>query len=219
MFGINQSLDIGEPRGLDESKLGSLVGLMRATSISPLKLFIVGKRMLLRIHNGKFEQGENLGIFGMVISNKFDRGEILDFFAKIEFFIDEIICAFLIEWPFSINRLYLKAVYSKIDLNQKIHVLKDEWEIIEEEKFKKLMKLKKARNVLAHSCDYDSVSCGKDGTLKTNFEHFKKDLKFVWERLIVAYNNVQPSDDLIDDVMNFIESKKKNQQMTHSKVS
>ena len=96
---------------------------------------------------------------------------------------------------------WLDSLNVKIDLSQKIHILRDEWKLISDDTFQILSKLKNVRNVLAHSWDFGNAIYGKDKTLEINFPKFQQDLKEIWKRLIVVYENLQPQNELIDNLI------------------
>ena len=201
LFQEDNPLDMGEPKDIDEDKLNKLFIFMRENRVQPAKFFIIGKKQWLRVYGGKINHGLHRDEFGAIIPDRLERGEILDSFAKLEFIINEIIQAVILKNDLSINGLRLESLNSKIDLNQKVRILREEWKIISNDTFQMLMKLKNVRNVLAHSWDFDNATYGKDKTLETNFEQFQQDLKEVWKRLIVTYENVQPQNDLMDNVL------------------
>ena len=101
----------------------------------------------------------------------------------------------------SVSALRLESLYSKMDLSQKIKILREEWKIISEDTYQMLLKLKNVRNVLAHSWDYADAVYGKDKSIATNYEQFQQDLKEVWKRLIITYENVQPQNKFMDKVL------------------
>lgn len=197
----DKALDAGTPKDIDEAKLNELIIFMRENRIHPSKIFIVGKKQWLRVYGRTVNHGFHRDEFGAIIPDRLERGEILDSFAKLEFIINEIIQAVILENDLSINGLRLESLNSKIDLNQKVRILREEWKIISDDTFQMLIKLKNVRNVLAHSWDFDNAAYGKDKTLETNFSQFQQDLKEVWKRLIVTYENVQPQNELMDKVM------------------
>lgn len=206
-----KTLDIGEPKDIDEARLNELMGIMEKHKISPSNIFIIGKKRWLRVYEGTINYGYHKEEFGGIVPSRFDRGDIIDSFTKIEFIINEIIQAFIIKNDFSEKSLHLDSLNNKIDLVQKIHILRDEWKIISDDTFQLLNKLKNVRNVLAHNWDFGNAVYGTNKTLKSNFENFKKDLKEVWKRLIVVYENLQPQDELMDDIIlrlnNIVENK------------
>ena len=207
-----ETLDLGEPKDIDEAKLKELIDIMDNHRIRPLKIFIVGKKQWLRVYGGNVSHGFHMEEFGGVIPRKLDRGEILDSFSKIEFMINEIIQAVILKEDFSAKGSWLDSLNNKIDLSQKIRILRDEWELISDETFQMLTKLKNVRNILAHSWDFGNAVYGKDKTLKTNFPQFCKDLKEIWKRLVVVYENLQPQNELMNklilELKNNIEQRK-----------
>ncbi len=203
------TLDIGEPKDIDESKLEEFSRLTRQYSIRPSKLFIVGKKRFLRIYMGSINEGFHDEEFGHVVPRSIKRGDILDSFSKIEFIINEIISSAIAGGDISHKGIKVDDLSIKIDLSQKIHILK-EWHFIGEETFQKLMKLRNVRNVLAHSWEFNNAVYGKDQTLKTNFKQFQEDLREVWKRLIVVYENVRPQNQLMDNLINELKGMIKN---------
>ncbi len=196
-----KTLDLGEPKDINEEKLKELLDLMDKHRIRPLKIFIVGKKQWLRVYGSNISHGFHREEFGEVIPRNLDRGDILDAFTKIEFIINEIIQSVILEKDLSEKGSWLDSINTKIDLSQKIHILREEWNLISDDTFQMLNKLKNVRNVLAHSWDFGNAIYGKDKTLETNFRQFQQDLKEVWKRLIVVYENVQPQDELMDKLI------------------
>jgi hypothetical protein len=196
------ALDLEEPKDIDETKLKELIELMDTHRIRPLKIFIVGKKQWLRVYGRSISHGLHREEFGEIVPRGLERGDILDSFTKIEFIINEIIQAVILKNDFSDKTQFLDSLNTKIDLAQKLHILKDEWGLIGDDTFQKLMKLKDVRNVLAHSWDFGNAVYGKDKTLETNFGQFKNDIKEVWKRLIVVYELIQPQNELMDNLIN-----------------
>ena len=170
-------IDSGEPKDIDEEKLKKLINLMETKQIRPLKIFIVGKNQWLRVYGRNISHGVHREEFGIVVPSGFDRGQLLDAFSKLEFIINEIIQAVLLKNDFSVKGSWLDSLNTKIDLAQKLHIIRDEWKLISDETYQMLNKLKNVRNVLAHSWIFEDAIYGKDKTLKTNFDQFKGSLE------------------------------------------
>ncbi|MBS3095503.1 hypothetical protein J4231_02385, partial [Candidatus Woesearchaeota archaeon] len=188
----DKALDVGTPKDIDENKLNELIKFMRENRVRPSKFFVVGKKQWLRVYGRTVSHGFHRDEFEEIVPPRLERGEILDSFAKLEFIINEIIQAVILKNDLTISGLLLESLISKIDLNQKIRILRDEWKIISDDTYQMLMKLKNIRNILAHSWEFDNATYGKNNTLETNFGQFQQDLKEVWKRLIITYENVQP---------------------------
>jgi len=198
-------LDLGEPKDIDESKLKKLIELMNIKQIRPLKIFIVGKKQWLRVYGKNVSYGMHKEDFGLVTPSTLDRGQILDAFSKLEFILNEIIQAVILKNDFSAKGQWLDDLNTRIDFAQKLHIIRDNWKLISDETYQMLNKLKNVRNVIAHRWIIDDAIYGKDKTLKTNFDQFKKDLKEVWKRLVVVYETLQPQDELMDKLIEELE--------------
>ncbi|MBU0460399.1 MAG: hypothetical protein KJ597_02555 [Nanoarchaeota archaeon] len=201
-----EPLDVGEPKDIDETKLGELNKLMTENKVRPIKCFIVGKKRWMRVYRTSISHGMHAEDFGNVVPRSLDRGEILDSFSKIEFMVNEIIQAVILKNDFSAKGAWLDSLNTKVDLAQKISILRDEWKIISDDTFQMLTKLRKVRNILAHSWDFGHAQYGKDKTLESNFQQFKQDLKNVWKRLVVTYDNVQPQNEFMDMMINTLKA-------------
>ena len=88
--------DTEKRKGIDEGKLIELGNILFKERIRPQRLFLVGKKEYIRIYKGLISHGMNMEDYGAVVPRRLDRGEILDSFSKIEFFINEIINAKLL---------------------------------------------------------------------------------------------------------------------------
>lgn len=203
--------DNGEPKDIDEEKLQKVINLIEESIARPMKLFIVGKKRWLRVYWGHVNYGSNEKEFGDIVPKNLNRGEILDSFAKIEFIINEIIDTIIFQEKISNKSFLLESLSNKVDLAQKIHILKNDWGIISQETYEMLHKLKSVRNVLAHSWDFGDAVYGEDQNLETNFPQFQQDIKEVWKRLVVVYEHIQPQNELMDFIISEFEKVKEEQ--------
>ena len=188
-------VEFEEPK---EEFIFELRKIMLAEKIWPTKLFIVGKKRYLLVYQNITSEGNNAEDFGAIKPTHLKRGDILDSFSKIELIINEIIEAKILGE--GQERQKFSELSEKIDLSQKIHLLKS-WDLIGQETFELLHKMKMVRNSLAHSWHIKNIIYGKDQTLETNFAKFKDDLKLIWNRLINVYDSVRPQNEELKKVL------------------
>jgi len=165
-----------------------LSDFMTENRIRPSKLFIVGKTHHLLVYQNIINEGYSREDFGVVIPSRLERGDILDSFSKIELIVNEILEAKVLKEGDS-NRF--SHLLEGITFAQKINLL-NSWNLISEDTFQILHRLKSVRNVLAHSWHIENAIYGKNKTLKTNFSQFKEDIKKIWSRLINIYDFLKP---------------------------
>ncbi len=179
-------VEFEEPRG---ELIFELRKIMLDHKIWPSKLFIVGKKRYLLVYQNITSEGNHVEDFGAIKPSHLKRGDVLDSFSKIELIVSEIIEAKIVGE--GKEKQKFSELSEKIDLTQKIHLLKS-WKLIGQETFELLHKMKAVRNLLAHSWHIKNVIYGKDKTLETNFLKFQNDLKLIWNRLINVYDSVRP---------------------------
>jgi len=188
--------DLQEPK---VELLFELNKIMIEKRIYPQKLFIVGSDKFLLVYQGMVSHGMNRGDFGVVVPTNLDRGKILDSFSKFELIINEIIEAKILEET-SENAPELSDLTDRISLSQKIHLLK-KWNLICQETFDILHRLRNVRNVIAHSWHIKNAIYETDQTLETNFNKFKEDLRLAWHRLVNVYDFLRPQNQQLEKVL------------------
>lgn len=156
-----------------------------------LRLFLITDTEYLRIYKGKVEM--NHFPFGFVKGLKLDRGNILDFFSKVEFFINEIIQLKLLGFN-SDKYGMLDDVLENVDLFSRIKILND-WKIIDDKLKNKFNETKKVRNGFAHLWSESEIEYqGKP--IKETFPKFKSDMEEIWTQLLKIYSVEQKKIDI-----------------------
>ena len=194
---------------MDDQKIKDLIELfIKQKKIAPknLRLFIIGDNNYLRIYDSQFEWGQYAEGYGLGKVDNLDRGRVLDFFAKLEFLINEIF--FLKAEPKNqTNSFILDKLLEKTDLFNRISILK-EMNIIDQKTYEKILKIKNVRNGFAHLWGNNEVKYGKT-PLKACFSEFKNDAEEVWNFLEKIYKEEQNKIDF-DEIFKEIESFNKN---------
>jgi uncharacterized protein YutE (UPF0331/DUF86 family) len=188
-------MDFEEPK---QELIFELNKIMIENKIWPQKIFIVGKKNYLLVYQNIISNGVNQEDFGTINPGHLKRGDILDSFSKIELIVNEIIEAKVLGE--NGQKQEFSDITNKIDLSQKIHLLKS-WELIGEKTFSLLHKVRKVRNILAHSWHIKNAIYETDKTLETNFPKFQSDLKLIWKRLINVYDFVKPQNKELKKVL------------------
>ena len=191
-----------EPGEINEVRLAELIRLINERKISPKNLFIVGKTIYMIIGQGHIERGMSKEEYDLIVPRNFDRGEILNSFSKIEFFINELIRAVIMENPNDSRNDSLDALLDKLEFYSKFRILSDDLKIIDRkgELYQKILNIKDVRNAIAHLWSIDRVyyKNADNGSLEDNFKEFQEDLKLIWKELIRTYENLVNQDLLIE---------------------
>ncbi len=161
---------------------------------SNLRLLFVYKGDFIRIYKKriilKFHYSD---ITGPIKNLKCDRGQILDIFGKLEFFINEIILLKILG-PNSNNVEMLENILEYVDLFSRVRLLSD-WEIFDNKLKEALMQTKQVRNGLAHRWDEKEVYY-KGKMLKDNLSKLIEDLLYIWKEIITVYVTQQDKIDI-----------------------
>lgn len=150
------------------------------------RYFIVSENQFLRVYNGgKFFRmcfDENK----IVTSLKLDRGQILDLFSKLEFFVNELILLRVLGLN-SDKNFMLDDILEYVDFFSRVKILR-QWNIIDGTLSDLLMQTKQVRNGFAHAWDASEVSY-KGYLITASFAEFKKDMEQIWKQLVTIYND------------------------------
>ena len=158
-----------------------------------IRLFIVGEKKALYVNDGNAEGPSTA--FGMMKSIRMDRGSVLHAFANFEFITIEFMRFILI--GFERNEKLIKII-SRMNFNQRIDYL-NSWTSIDNALSKKLKKLFKIRNALAHTImDAEVIYNGKTLFAYKNFDDFKDEMQDVWNEFIEEYNKTMHTFDFSD---------------------
>lgn len=111
-----------------------------------------------------------------------NRGEIIDFFTRIEFMVNQSLISSLSP-P---DATKLERVLDQVDLFSKIRLLR-EWDLIDGKTSDLLIKLKEVRNGFAHNWEVEKVLY-RGKPITENFAPFKTDASKAFDALIDLYN-------------------------------
>lgn len=165
-----------------------------AYDVPDLRLFLITPSQWLRVYKNKIEKFENLKELHFVRGLKPKRGELLNYFAKLEFLVNELFQArflgLLSEKAYEFDDLL-----EFVDFSYKIRLLK-KWKILSNNQVERISELFKVRNQLAHRWNEYEVSYGKDKggnrlSITQNVEEFKADAEKIWVELIEIYMKEQ----------------------------
>ena len=155
-----------------------------------LRIFLITKNQWLRVYNGHIEKSVQLEELAFIRNLKPERGNIIDFFSKLEFLVNELIQAKML--GLSSEKAYdFDLVLECIDFSDRPWLLK-EWRTISGSEMEKIKNISSVRNQLAHRWSEKEVSYGKDIAGKTlsisdNIQKFRDNAEKVWMNLISRY--------------------------------
>ncbi|TKJ44966.1 hypothetical protein CEE35_05790 [Candidatus Aerophobetes bacterium Ae_b3b] len=188
-----------------EDKIKQLAQLILDTKIVPksLRLFLIGEDYWVRIYYGAFSIRVGVREYGFVRNLNLERGAVLDIFAKLEFFVNELIQLKLLG-PSHKKGQILDDILQYVDFFSRVRFLK-EWDIIDNHLSNLLYQTKQVRNGFAHSWSEDEIKY-KGKLIKNNFSDFKQDLEEAWRRLVEIYKKEQEKIDIdkfIDSILKY----------------
>lgn len=168
---------------------------LSSDSASDLRLLIMTPSKSLYVSNGQFElntQRIEDAMTYQLTGPQLTRGNILDFFSKLEVLVNEIVQANILGL-FSPKVREFDQVLSKVDFVDKVDLLV-KWKVINNNLKKKIDDLRKVRNYYAHSWSesdtipsYKKDDKGNPISLRDNIENFRKDSRVVMLGLIEIY--------------------------------
>jgi len=172
-----------------DDKIALVHDLVRNSKLPDLRLFLITRNQWLRVYKGNINAQREFLELAFIRKLKADRGQILNFFAKLEFLVNELIQAKLLGL-LSEKAYDFDELLQKINFMVKVDLLK-RWHVIDGNLNKHINKIQRLRNQFAHSwSEHDIFYSGRDGKLlpiTRNIEVFKKDAEEVWVRLIDIY--------------------------------
>lgn len=148
----------------------------------------------LRVYKNRIEKFENFTELYFVRGLKPKRGELLNYFAKLEFLVNELIqtrfLGLLSEKAYDFDDLL-----EYVDFSYRVRLLK-KWKMISNNQLERISEISKVRNQLAHRWDEKEVSYGKDENgnpllIAQNIEKFRTDAEKVWVELITIFMKEQ----------------------------
>ena len=166
-----------------------------------LRIFFIEKNELVRVFNGRYNFSWQADEFGTIRNLNLKRGEILDLFGKLEFFIDELILIKIVGLDFE-NKCLIGDILEYVDFFNRVSLLR-KWGIIDNSLFDSFIQVKQVRNGLAHAWDENEIDF-RGSPLRINFNNFKTEMEKVWERMIDVYN-IEFKKINIDKLINQIE--------------
>ncbi|MFP4401794.1 MAG: hypothetical protein ACLFPL_01045 [Candidatus Nanoarchaeia archaeon] len=149
-----------------------------------------------------------------IVPVSLSRGDIIDSFSKIEFFIGYLIMFKLDKnIKFDSTKYYqLRTLISKITFESKFKIL-EEWKLLDDikvDEFKKIhYKLKSVRNVLAHEWYIYNAVYGRNRTIEGNFTRFQNDIKTYWKSLVEIYEKLESQEKQLLEVLDFLKINEK----------
>jgi len=161
------------------------------------RLFLIGEDSFLAVNRWGMISCYSIDKTFSYNGNNLDRGEILEFFSRLEFMVNQFIAIYI--KPTIIEDFYLLLDY--IDFFTKIKLL-NKWKLINNKEKNAIIELVQVRNGFAHSFMENGIFY-KGINIHKNFKEFKKDLSEVWIYLSEEYKKYQPNiDELINSLKN-----------------
>jgi hypothetical protein len=163
--------------------------LKNRDKLHDLRILLITSNQWLRVYNGGIEKYDRSAELQFVRRLGPYRGEILDFFAKLEILVNELIQARFLGL-FSEKAYEFDDLLEKIDFEQKIRLLK-KWGTINNNLLERIQQIFTVRNQLAHRWSEKEAFYKKDVsgnrlrlTETENFNKFKADGESVWLEVI-----------------------------------
>jgi hypothetical protein len=155
-----------------------------------LRIFLITKDQWLRVYKGQMEKSMQLEELNFIRSLKAKRGDIINFFSKLEFLVNELVQARMLGL-FSEKAYDFDQVLECIDFSDRLELL-NEWQIINGSEMDKISRISSVRNQLAHRWSENEVSYRKDTTgkklsISDNIQKFREDAEKIWMLLIDKY--------------------------------
>lgn len=162
----------------------------RKSLLPSQRLFLITHNQWLRVYNNSIEKYEQNVELAFIRNLRPERGQLLNFFSKVEFLVNELIQARILGL-FSERAYELDNLLEKVNFNAEIELL-EKWGVINSGLEKRISKIKAVRNQLAHRWDekevfYDRDPTGNKLTIIENVDKFKQDAEKVWTNLIDIY--------------------------------
>ena len=162
---------------------------------SNLRLLIITPNQWLRDYNGDMKLHFEVREFSSM-ERLAKRGDILDFFSKLEVLVKEIIQARIFGlFLFSTKADEFEQVLQRAGFYNYLRLLED-WGIISGSLRNKIGKLNKICNQLAHSWDERDVYYDRKAgiRLRDNIVEFREEAKKVWLELIKVHMKAEVKD-------------------------
>jgi hypothetical protein len=163
-----------------------------------LRLLIITPTHWLRVYDGNLNGHRE--VFGESFLERLSgRGDILDYFSKVESLVREIIQARILGlFLFSTTVDEFDQILQRVGFYNCIRLLVD-WKMIGKNLKDKIDEVNKVRNQLAHSWSEHDVYYKKNAENKSirlfdNINEFRKDAKVVWLELIKIYMQAEVKD-------------------------
>ena len=167
------------------SKLKSLYRLL--AKVSPdnrPNLAILSENEFLFSYKDRLSFSEFIPGYGPVTGLSAVRGDVMDFFARLEFIVNQIFLAHLLNSKNEVSKF--EELLDRIDFFSKIGLLKD-WALIDNPMKERLICLKGVRNGFAHNWEIKTVQY-KGKPIVGQFDQFKRDAGIVFSAVIKLYN-------------------------------
>lgn len=154
------------------------------------KLILIDKFRMLICDGERMTLNTTMRPHGTITGLSFDRGEVLELFAKVEFLINTLVLSYIKPTGGSFDDF--NKLLDSTDLFSKIKVLM-EWGVLSPKLGSKLISIKKVRNSFAHRWSEDDVLFeGKPLNKDAVFEKFVKEITTIWMELIKISQSIQP---------------------------
>lgn len=163
-----------------------------------MRLLLMTPTKWLRVYDGMLH-GRDQPLERSFIRKLMTRGDILDYFSKVESLVKEIIQARLLGlFLFSEKAEEFDDILQKVGFRGCVELLEG-WGVIEGNLKRKIEKINTVRNQYAHSWSEHDVYYEKDPSKKpirlaSNIVKFREDAESVWVGLIEIYMRYEVKD-------------------------
>ena len=166
-------------------RIKSLYNVLTKTSSDKLpNLAILTENEFLFSYKDRLSVSEFMTGHGPVSGLRPMRGDVMDFFAQLEFIVNKIFVTHLVNSKNEVRKF--EQLLDGIDFFLKIRLL-NEWSLIDNRAKERLICLKEVRNGFAHNWESKEIKY-KGEPVVGNFSQFKKDATLVFSALIDLYN-------------------------------
>ncbi|MBW2737666.1 MAG: hypothetical protein JRE64_02220 [Deltaproteobacteria bacterium] len=157
-----------------------------------IRFFFISSDRVVRFDEEEFSSSSYVEEFGFITRLSLNREDIIDVFAKLEYFINEFIQLKFYGTSFG-HITALDEILEHLALDRRLRLIK-KWGFISGPLLNKLTDVIKVRNQSAHIWNIKRAIYKDKGNILSNknvFEGFKQDLKFIFEQLIKRYEQEQ----------------------------
>jgi hypothetical protein len=184
-------------------KLNSILNSDNFYLPEELSILFILDNSLIRVHKGVVNLESSRHNYSEIKGLSCNREDILKYFTKIDFIIDQLIGIRLLD-NFPKNSEILGDVLEELSLAEKLNLL-FKWGFLKRSSRSNWNKIRKVRNDMAHKWSTREMVYEKL-KLEDNFARFRDDFSKEWKNLIEIYRSVQTKID-VEHLIRIVEGK------------